>query len=88
LFIFIHKEVLILNYILYTIDGCYKCHQARKFLEKEGIAYQEKNILEDCEAARQIKEITGEIITPVLVAGDDVLIGEEILSLKEGEKIN
>lgn len=76
-----------MKYILYTIDGCYRCHQARKYLEKESIAYQEKNILEDREAAGQIKEITGEVITPVLVAGDEVLIGKEILSWKEGRKI-
>jgi glutaredoxin len=71
-----------LNYILITIDGCHTCHQARKYLEKEGIPFQEKNILEDREAANQIKEKIGEIVTPVLLFGDDIYIGKEILSLK------
>jgi glutaredoxin len=76
---------LILNYILFAIDGCHTCYKARKYLEKEGIPFQEKNILEDQEAVNQLKEKVGEIVTPVLLAGNDILIGKDILSLNKGE---
>ncbi|AMV09880.1 hypothetical protein GT3570_02835 [Geobacillus thermoleovorans] len=69
-----------MNYILYVIDGCHKCHQARTHLIKEQIPFQEINILKNHIAAKELKEKIQNIVAPVLIAGEDVLVGDKILS--------
>ena len=73
--------------ILYTIDGCIKCHRAKKYLTKKDIPFIEKNLLLDKEAASQLKELLGEIVAPVFVSGGSIIIGSEIDN-SEREKVD
>jgi glutaredoxin len=75
----------IVEYILYSLEGCSKCHQAKLHLEKEGVPFKEKRMLEDQNVAKQIKKLLGEIVTPVLVTDEDILVGNEIFTFKKGD---
>ncbi|AKS38369.1 hypothetical protein NP92_08540 [Anoxybacillus gonensis] len=71
-----------MNYILYTIDGCSKCHMARKHLLEENIPFLEINILKNPSAAIQLKKKMKEVIAPVLVSDDRIIVGSDILLMK------
>lgn len=47
---------------------------------KEQIPFQEINILKNHIAAKELKEKIQNIVAPVLIAGEDVLVGDKILS--------
>lgn len=68
--------------ILYTIDGCIKCHRAKQHLIKNDITFLEKNLFIDNEAAIELKELLGEVNTPVFVDGPYIIKGSEILNIK------
>ncbi|KGX90532.1 glutaredoxin [Pontibacillus halophilus JSM 076056 = DSM 19796] len=68
---------------LYTIDGCIKCFQAKRYLQEQGIPFQEINILKVPEAIPELKETAGEVVTPVLHDEATVLIGLNILNYKQ-----
>ena len=72
---------------LYTIDGCIKCHRAKKYLKKKEVPFIEKNLILDTEAALELKELLGEIVTPVFVSGTNIMVGSEIYN-SEVEKVN
>jgi len=65
--------------ILYTIDGCHNCAKARDYLNQKGVHFKEINLFHNQDAAKKIKEIIGEVYTPVFMDGDKVLVGIEIL---------
>jgi glutaredoxin len=65
--------------VLYTIDGCIDCHKAKQHLMQNHISFLEKNLFHDKHAALEVKEILGEIITPLYVDGAVILKGTEIL---------
>lgn len=72
--------------ILYTIDGCVHCYEAKQHLIKNDISFMEKNLFTDKNAAIEIKELLGEIITPVFVDGDSIIKGNDICKIvKKGE---
>lgn len=66
--------------ILYTIDGCHKCQLARRHLTSLSINYEEINILKVPQSAENIKSLVGEVVAPVFVSGDTILVGESILT--------
>ncbi|GGJ59325.1 glutaredoxin [Anoxybacillus voinovskiensis] len=71
-----------MNYILYTIDGCSKCHMARKHLLQENIPFLEINILKNPSAAIELKKKINEVITPVLISDGRIIVGNDILLMK------
>jgi glutaredoxin len=69
--------------VLYTIDGCVICHKAKQHLIQNNISFIEKNLFTDRHGALEIKELLGEVVTPVLVNGPVVVKGNDILAFEE-----
>jgi glutaredoxin len=69
--------------VLYTIDGCVDCHKAKQHLIKNNISFIEKNLFTDRHAASEIKELLGEVVTPVFVNGHVVVKGHDILAVEK-----
>jgi glutaredoxin len=68
--------------VLYTIDGCVNCYKAKQHLIQNNISFIEKNLFTDRDAASEIKELLGEVVTPVFVNGHVVLTGNDIVEVE------
>ncbi|WP_243385267.1 glutaredoxin family protein [Bacillus kexueae] len=72
---------------LYMMDGCSKCAKAINHLKTNGIPYIKVNVLGNIKAQKHLKQIVGEIYTPVFqMDNGSIFKGEEILNYFEGPK--
>jgi arsenate reductase-like glutaredoxin family protein len=60
--------------LLYTQTGCHDSRKVRDWLTKRGVAFTERNVTGDPDAARELLA-TGYFATPLLVNGDAAVVG-------------
>jgi arsenate reductase-like glutaredoxin family protein len=61
--------------LLYCRPGCIDCRLARRFLERNGIAYTEVNVRADPDAAARVREWTGgALVSPVFDLDGTIVI--------------
>jgi len=60
--------------ILYTQNGCVESIKTRAWLEQHGIAFRERNVSDDPDAAQDLLA-TGIFATPLLVIGNQFVLG-------------
>ena len=60
--------------ILFTQTGCADSRKVRDWLTQHGIAFVERNVTGDIDAAKALMA-TGTFGTPLLVVGDEQVIG-------------
>ncbi|MBI5230576.1 MAG: glutaredoxin family protein [Coriobacteriales bacterium] len=65
---------------LYALSTCPYCRMTKRFLEEAGVEYEltEVDLLEGADkqaAIDEVKSISGGTSFPVLVAGDEVIVG-------------
>jgi glutaredoxin len=72
------------NVVLYCRPGCIDCRLARRFLERNGIAYTEINVRADTEAEARVREWTGgPLISPVFDLDGTIVIDFKRAELME-----
>ena len=77
---------------LYSTPTCPYCKLVKDYLDEQGVAYEEADVAENSEAANEMVRISGQMGVPVIVAGDEVIVGwnkaelEKILG-KLGSKV-
>lgn len=59
---------------VYTTTGCGNCMQVKDYLKKAGLEFEELNILENKEAAEELKRL-GYTSVPVTICGDICILG-------------
>lgn len=60
---------------IYSADWCAFCHAAKDYFDSKGVKYTDKNIEQDEAAARESVEKSGQTGIPVILIGDEVIIG-------------
>ncbi len=60
---------------IYSTASCHFCHLAKDFFTEKGVAFTDYNVGEDVEKRKEMVEMTGQMGVPVIVIGDDVLVG-------------
>jgi glutaredoxin len=60
--------------ILYTAAGCDESPRVRRWLTERGVAFVERNVGDDADAAQALLA-TGTFATPLLVVGDTTVLG-------------
>lgn len=70
------------NITVFSKNNCMQCKMTKKFLEKEGVAFQEINIDEQPEYIEHVKSL-GFTAAPVIQAGEMVFSGFQPAKLKE-----
>lgn len=61
--------------VLYCRPGCIDCRLARRFLDRNGIAYTEVNVRTSPEAEAQVREWTGgALVSPVFDIGGTIVV--------------
>jgi len=79
-----HKTVAI-----YSTPTCHFCQMAKEFFGEHGVEYTNYDVSKDIEKRQEMFNITSQMGVPVIVIGDDVVIGfdkeklVELLDIKE-----
>jgi len=60
---------------IYTTSTCPWCTRAKAFLRQKGVPFQERNLEHDRAAADEVVKRSGQMGVPVIVAGDEVIVG-------------
>ncbi len=60
---------------IYSTPTCPYCKRAKDYLTKKGIAFTDYNVAEDREKAKEMIEKSKQMGVPVIIVGDDIVIG-------------
>jgi glutaredoxin 3 len=60
---------------VYTTSTCPWCTRAKDYLRQKGVPFQERNIEYDRAAAQEVAQRSGQMGVPVIIAGNDVIVG-------------
>ena len=69
--------------IIYSLPTCHFCHKAKEFFKNNNIEYTDYNIAENKEKREEMIEKSGQMGTPVIYVGDELVVGFNELKLKE-----
>ena len=68
---------------LYYVPDCDSCDGVREYLHDRNIPITEKNVFDDVDLQKEMKDVSGKQSVPVVVIGDKVLIGYNRTELKQ-----
>jgi glutaredoxin-like YruB-family protein len=68
---------------VYSTDSCPWCHKAKDWLKENNIEFEDINVGEDQEAAKEMAEKSGQRGVPVIMVDDEIIIGFNEEKLKE-----
>ena len=68
---------------IYTTPTCPYCKMAKKFLDDNGIKYQEFDIAKDKAAREEMKNKCNSLAVPTICIDNEVLVGFDEWQLKE-----
>ena len=60
---------------IYTTPTCSYCREAKEFFKDNSISYEEYNVLTDMDKRKEMIEKSGQMGVPVIVIGDDLMVG-------------
>ncbi len=60
---------------IYSTPTCPYCKRAKDYLTQKGIAFTDYNVAEDREKTKEMIEKSKQMGVPVIVVGDDIVIG-------------
>ncbi len=66
----IEKKVLI-----YTTPTCVYCKMSKDFFAKNGVAYEEKNVVADEAARKEMVDKSHQLGVPVIDIGGEIIVG-------------
>ena len=64
------------EWILYVKAGCPWCEEAVDYLDEHGYTYRSIDVRSDATAFQQMKELSGQRLTPTLAIGEDLLLAD------------
>ena len=67
---------------IYTTPTCPYCRMAKKFLDDNGIKYQEFNVAEDKAARKEMMRKCHSLAVPTICFDDEVLVGFDKAQLR------
>lgn len=69
--------------IVYSTQTCPWCFRAKDFLKENGIAFEEKDVGQDEEAAQDMINKTGQMGVPVIEVDGEMVVGFNEARLRE-----
>jgi|TARA_Y100000034_G_scaffold135022_1_gene205367 glutaredoxin-like YruB-family protein len=60
---------------IYSTPTCSYCKAAKEFFKEENMEYEEVDVSKDQEAAKEMVEKSGQMGVPVIIIGDETLVG-------------
>ncbi|MES2014786.1 MAG: glutaredoxin domain-containing protein [Patescibacteria group bacterium] len=68
---------------IYSTPTCHFCQMTKEFFGEKGIQYTNYDVSKDLEKRQEMFNITSQMGVPVIVVGDDVVIGFDKEKLSE-----
>lgn len=68
---------------VFSTPTCRACADAKEFLSRHNVAYVDHNVIDDLDARTRMMELSGRLAVPVIVVGDEVMVGFDAQRLKE-----
>ena len=60
---------------IYSTPTCHFCHMAKEFFKEKNITYTEHDVAGDPEKRKEMVEKSGQLGVPVIIIGNDLIIG-------------
>jgi len=60
---------------IYSTPMCHFCNLAKEYFNANGIKYTDHNLMGNPEKQKEMIDLTGQMGVPVIVIGDDIVIG-------------
>jgi glutaredoxin-like YruB-family protein len=68
---------------IYSTPTCHFCHMAKDFMSKNEVEYTEKDVASDLEARQEMMDKSGQMGVPVIVVGEEMIVGFDEPRLSE-----
>ncbi|MBU1178998.1 glutathione S-transferase N-terminal domain-containing protein [Patescibacteria group bacterium] len=69
--------------IIYSTPTCGYCHVAKDWFKENNIEYEDFDVSQDEKKRNELVEKTGQMAVPVIVIGDETIIGFDKAKLSE-----
>jgi len=69
--------------VIYSTPTCHFCHAAKEFFGKHHVEYTDYNVAEDAEKREEMVQKTGQMGVPVIVIGEEVVVGFDEARLRD-----
>jgi glutaredoxin-like YruB-family protein len=60
---------------VYTTASCPWCSKTKTYLKDKGVAFNEKDVADDSQAAQEMIDLTGQRTVPVVKKGGQYVVG-------------
>ncbi len=73
---------------IYSTPSCHFCHMAKEFFKEKNVPYTEYDVAGNVEKRKEMIEKSGQMGVPVIIIGDDLIVGfnkpkiSELLGIK------
>jgi len=81
------------NVIIYSTPTCHFCHAAKDFFKEHNIPFTDHDVLADQSKRAELIEKSGQMGVPVILVGNEVVVGfdkeqlVELLGINEEEQL-
>jgi glutaredoxin 3 len=63
------------NVVVYSTPGCPYCKMVKEYLSQKGLTFMEHDLSKDISKAREMVEKTGQMGVPVVIIGENIVVG-------------
>lgn len=63
------------NVTIYSTPSCHFCHMAKEFFKEKNVAYTEYDVASNLEKRKEMMEKSGQMGVPVIIIGNDLIVG-------------
>jgi len=60
---------------IYSTPTCHFCHMAKEFFKENNIEFTDHDVASDLDKRKEMVEKTGQMGVPVIMIGDEMIIG-------------
>ena len=63
------------NITIYSTPSCHFCHMAKEFFKANNVAFTDYDVASDVEKRKEMVEKSGQMGVPVIVIGNELIVG-------------
>ena len=60
---------------IYSTPSCHFCHMAKDFFKEKNVEFEDRNVAEDQEKRKEMITKSGQMGVPVIVIGNNIVVG-------------
>lgn len=72
-----------MNVVIYSTPECVHCKHAKEFFKENDVEYTEHDVASDAQMRQEMVAKSGQMGVPVILVGDEVVVGFNEPKLKE-----